>query len=174
MRARSIAAVFAAVLLVGSLAGCSKKDSGSDDSASDKTEETQKSTTTESDDSSDSDSESDSSGGLDDVTDLMGDCGQAAILYSSLIASSASLMGGATDEQIKDLEEQAESLRDDVPKDLHDDMEVVAEAYKKFAVALSKGSFMDEDVQQAAEDLDSGEVKAATENLDEYFNTCDS
>ncbi len=178
MRTRSIAAVFVVALLVGSLASCSKKDSGSDESSSESTEQTQRSTTTEetsrgagSDSGSDRAGSGDS-GSIDGVTDLLGDCGEAYILYSSLLASSLGFMGGATEEQLEELQQQADRLRDDVPEDLRDDMATVADAFEDFGAALSEGGILGSEAQRAAEKLDSPEVTAAMENLEVYFDSC--
>ncbi len=170
MRARSIAAVFVAALLVGSLASCSKKDSGSsEDGAADNTEQS-----ATGDDSSAGDAPgSDEASGSGGLADIGSDCFQAKLAFGTMMASTGAFVSGATEEQLRELEDQAAELQDAVPEDLRDDMRVLTDAFDDFATALGRNGIMSDEAQDAAEQMDSDEVDEARANLEEYFDSCE-
>ena len=139
--AKRMVALCFAVGLAGATVACSK----SDESA---TKTSEKPTTTES--SSDNDSGGDSdSGGLGDIPNLgnMEECLGVAAAYSQmLLAPSAALGGGLTEEQMAEYEKSMEELGASVPDDLKDDLEVVTTAYntyfKEVGSVLKDGDFL--------------------------------
>lgn len=86
----------------------------------------------------------------------LGDCMNAGLSYAGLALSA---MGGP--DGAKMAKEAAEALKDTLPKDLHDDLEVVAKA---FATVAEKG------IMQAGDALDSKEFEKADDAISKYFD----
>ncbi|MCP4434490.1 MAG: hypothetical protein GY812_03195 [Actinomycetia bacterium] len=154
----------AAIALVGT--ACSSDDSG--DSAARSSDEREGS------DSGSEDSGSSDSGipGLDDLEDQipdldelddqlpnlgdLDDCFTLATEYASLYIQALGGEEGATAAQ-----KEAEELKDVLPSDLHDDIDVVAEAIGKVA---------SEGLLSGSEALDTPEYNSANDAISEYFD----
>jgi len=133
-------------------------DRGTDDSSSDAVDDAT--------DDSSSDDSGDSTG-LDDLPDMgeLGDCLAVSMTYASLgLASLSGFMGGEelSDADLKELQKAIDELRGELPKELKDDFEVVAEVYGKGA----KEGFMSSDFQKA---LESDKFTKADANIQKYL-----
>jgi hypothetical protein len=171
---KRLIALLMAGFLLAALAGCSSEDSGTDESTD---ESAESSTTTDSnkDDSSDAttdDGDTPNIGNLDD-------CAEAAGVFASVVAAPFAFIGGAaSDEQIAEWESQVEEFKDKVPADLQDDYDTLSAAYDEFAQALeglSLSDLVNPATQQALQDasaaIESDDVQAAQENLQEYYES---
>ena len=95
----------------------------------------------------------------------LGDCLTIGMTYASLgLASLGGFMGGEklSDAELKELEQTIEQLRGQLPKELRDDFEVVAEVYGKGA----KEGFLSSDFQKA---LESDKFTKADANIQKYI-----
>ncbi len=170
---KRLIALLMAGFLLAALAGCSSEDSGTDES----TDESAESSTTETTEDSSSDDSSDDG----DTTGIanIDDCIEAGQVYASVIAAPFAFLGGAaSEEQIAEWESQVEEFKDKVPSELEDDYNTLRDAYDQFAQAIEGLSLADlvnpstQDALQEATDLiDSDEVQAAQENLEEYYQS---
>jgi hypothetical protein len=107
------------------------------------------------------------------------DCAEAARAFAGVVAAPFTFLSGqATDEQIAEWEDQVEELKGNVPDDLADDYQTLADAYGEFAAALDGVSLSDmlnpqtqQALQEASERLDTDEVQAAQERVQAYFES---
>jgi len=176
MKFRSLLAVALAGAMVLAAAGCSDDE----DSASDTTTTTVR----ESDSKKDSDPPADDSSSDDPSTDdsssddadtpvssdsdtevpdfgQLGDCMSAGLAYAGLAMSA---LGGP--EGAKAAREAADAMKSTIPKDLHDELDVVTKA---FATVAEKG------IVAGGEAMDSKEFEKADEKLSAYFDeVCDT
>jgi hypothetical protein len=177
MRSRVLAAVVAVFLTAGLVAGCGD-DTDQASSGGRSVKELKSSPGSGSDSSSDNPdpssdpSGSDSSGddtetsipGLDDLPDLsefgnLGDCMNQATAYASLAMSA---LGGK--DSAATAEAAVEKLKQELPHDLSDDLDVLADAYRAVA---EKG------IIDGAEAMDTPEFDAADQHISDYFEkTC--
>lgn len=149
------------LLAVGALIApaCSGDDSSDTASGSSNDRDTA-SPTTGSSDSNDSENPGDVPG-LDDLTESipglgdMGDCINQAAAFSSLYFEALGGEGGA-----KEAQKKAEELKQSLPSDLHDDLDVISEAIGKVA---------DEGLLSGTDALDTEEYKKAEEAISKYF-----
>jgi hypothetical protein len=182
MKTRVLAALVVACLAALFVTGCGDDSEGG--SGGDSTKELA-STPGSGDSGSDtgSDSGSDSGSGssdgsemtlpdMDDLEDLadgsipdfdefgdLGDCMSQATAYASLAMSA---LGG--DDSGKSAEKALKEMKATLPKDLHDDLDVLADAYKKVA----KDGFI-----EGGEAMDTPEFQQADEAISAYFEeTC--
>jgi hypothetical protein len=172
---RRLIALLMAGFLLAALAGCSSEDSGTDESTD---ESAESSTTTDSNKDDSSDATTDDG---DDTTGIanVDDCIEAGQVYASVIAAPFAFLGGAaSEEQIAEWEGQVEEFKDKVPSELEDDYNTLRDAYDQFAQELEGLSLTDlfnpstqEALQEATALIDSDEVKAAQENLEEYYQS---
>jgi hypothetical protein len=172
---RLIALLFVGFVLAA-LAGCSSDDDSSNDATDVATEDAREPSSPD-DDASDGGSGDDGSD-RPDLGDL-DDCARAAQAFAGVVAAPLTFLGGqATDEEIAEWEDQLDELKQDVPDDLADDYETIAEAYREFASALEGFSLGDmanpetrQAIEQASDSLDSDEVRQATANIEAYFES---
>jgi hypothetical protein len=114
---------------------------------------------------------------LDDLADLAGV--DEACLGGLYLAAG---MFGFTDEaSAKEAQEYFEEARDDLPDEIRDDFDVVADAMRTYGEVLAEHDYdfaklmADADAQAALEDLESPEYTEATDNLDAWFSeNCDT
>jgi hypothetical protein len=155
-----LAALFAALLLVGA---CSSGDD-SDDSASDTTEDESTDTTEESSDSGDDSGDSDAD--LEDLADLDEDCltasGAAISLGLMPLMFAFAPMGEAftddtlfTEADAEEINTSIEDLKDAVPDELSDDVETLAD--------------MTSDAFEDPESFDETEWEKAMEGINTYL-----
>lgn len=149
-------AAVAATLLVALVAPACGGDDETAETGAEKSSEERRTTTTA------EDSEDGSEGTIPDFGDELGDVGdclEAAAAYASLALSALSSEDGAAEAQ-----KQAEALKDQLPEELHDEIDVVAEAF---------GKVSSEGLIEGAEALDSPEFNKANGAIEEYFTeTC--
>lgn len=167
---RRFATVVVALALVGAIAGCSKKDSGVTEASSDTTETTTTSTT------KDTKGTSDTKGGGSGLPANLEDCAVASQFFASILGTSGSFMGGITDSQTQDLQDEIDRLQDSVPQELRDDFATVATAYEDLMTVFSgadASDYLDEGFQkkleEASKSMDSPKVTAAMDNIETYF-----
>lgn len=162
MKTRLVAAV-ALVAIVGLAApACSGDDTV--ESGAQKTSEPREQSSDGS-GGSDSGSDSGSDGGssdstlpdFGDVAGDMGDCLDAAGVYFTLALTAIQGEEGATKAQ-----QQAEELKAQLPEDLQDDIDVVADTFGKIA----QEGFLD-----GAGELNDPEFTAANQNITDYLQT---
>lgn len=136
----------------------SGKDSGSSNDSS--------SNDDSSDGGSSSDSDSSSDSGSDDATDMsipdlsdfgnLGECMEAAAAYAGIALSA---LGG--EDAAKDAEKALEGMKANLPDELHDDLELVANAYATMAK---------EGLIEGGEAVDTPEFNEASERISDYFD----
>jgi hypothetical protein len=173
------AAVLIAGLLVGATAcgGGTKKEesSGTGDAVSatvQPTTTTERSTATT------------ASSGANDLSGAMGqlgsagDCLQAASAYAQVGLSMLQYLGGASSDQISQLESQINDLKPQIPSEIQGDFATFSAAVQAYASAMQgvdMSNILDSGVQSKLEEagakLETPEVKQAQSNIDEYFNT---
>lgn len=179
MNTKKLSALALACLLTLVMVGCGSKkadntatgDAGNSEKQSDSnasTSTTSKSTTTA--DSSDS-----GSSGLG-ALGAAGDCLQTSLAYAALVLEPLGFSGGASQEDIDKFEKDTQDLKAKIPEELQSDFDTVAKAYKAYGDELKGLDFSDllnPDTQKKLEDasnqLDSAEVKAAQDHIDSYF-----
>lgn len=165
MRIRRPAALaFAAVLAVG-LAACGDDGGGGDDVALEEVDTTTSTTT------ADDEGAETTTGGLGDLS------GGCAAFQQAAIAFGAAFGGGA-DADLDDLADAMDAFAAEVPDELTDDVEVLAEAYRQFAEAFADvdvqdpNAFSDPEVQarleEAGQIFESPEVTEATANVEAF------
>jgi hypothetical protein len=107
--------------------------------------------------------------------DSLEDCVEVAQQYLALTLAPAAL-AFADDEELSDFEDDVRDLREDVPPELRDDFDTVADAYRQYATALGDvlrdplGSDAQQKVQDAQQALEAPEVQAANERIQSYFS----
>jgi len=160
-RMRKLSALLLAGLFLLAVVGCSTK-SNEDVSAG--------STTTDSQDDDDGDETTttrrssgttDDDGSGPDIGDLpvLGDCLEVSLAYAGLFLGSAF----ASDEDKAELEQQLDEIKGQVPEDIQDDMDTIANGMANADGIIELGEF-----------LDSDEYKEADANIKAYFETtCD-
>ena len=188
--ARKLLALLMALAVLTAAAACSS-DSGDESSdgggsAGDSELEADRGDGSSSDDdtSSDDDSLDDDGSSSDDVPGL-GDiddfeaCIEASAAYFNIVLLPMSLSMGASEEDIAELESELDELGADIPSELEDDFEVMADAFSEYAEALKDldltdpSAFLDESVMEDFENataaLETDEVAEAQENIEAYF-----
>ena len=181
MRSRVMATLVVVCLAGFLVAGCGDDSDGASGGNSTKelesTPNSSGSSDAGSDEASDSDSSSDSTdisipdldeleedlanGSIPDFGEFgdLGDCMSQATAYASLAMSA---LGG--DDSGKSAEDALKDMKKSLPEDLHDDIEVLGEAYKKVA----KDGFI-----KGGEAMDTPEFQQADEAISAYFEeTC--
>ncbi|MEJ5256165.1 MAG: hypothetical protein WHS89_12525 [Acidimicrobiales bacterium] len=160
---RKLGGLLLAVLLVGSLAGCSSKKS---ETGTAKEDAKEASAQTGSEKSSSTESTAKQSGS-DDATsgsnELNGsafsgfaDCTKAVGAYASI----SFLARNAQDEQtVAEVQKSLADLQGQVPAEIHDDLQVIADG-----IARSKN------LKELSDFFDSDEYKKANENVEKYLD----
>jgi hypothetical protein len=158
----TIALTLAALMIFG-VAGCGD-DEKADDTTELESDGSKASDTTEADsnDSSSSDSSSDEPD-LSDLGDMdlgnLDECMTVAATYAGLAMSA---LGG--EEAAKEALSQLDELKTELPSDLEDDLDVIAEAY---------GEVADKGIIDGADALDSDEFNEADANIQAWLEeTC--
>jgi len=113
-----------------------------------------------------------------DLTVPPGLSDECAKLYTEFTGAFATIMAGGDDaEQAAD--DLADNLADALPPELHDDAEVVANAFHDIATVMAKYHgdmsqvLQDPDATAAFDELDSPEVTQASDNISAYLEkTC--
>jgi hypothetical protein len=115
---------------------------------------------------------------LEDLEDITGiDKACFGAIYVSL-----GFFGAFSDDATaKEAEQYFAEARQDLPDDIVDDFDVVADAYKKAGDALAEYDYdftkaaADPDAQAALDELDSPEFQAASDNVTKWFDeNCDT
>ena len=98
------------------------------------------------------------------------DCLQAAAGYAKVLSSaSAAITGNKTDSS--ELNAEYSALGSKVPSNLKSDYKTVGDAYTKFANDIKGASLTDpSSYEKASADIDTPEVKAASQKISDYFN----
>ena len=182
MKTRSLLAVLISCALALFAAGCgddneeaareAAAEAAAEDAAKDDSKDAAKDDSTADDGnvSSDEDSSSDvdvdsTIPSLDDLDleglgEQFGDCMSVSMAYAGLAMSA---MGG--EEGAKAAQEAAAAMKGELPKELHDDLAVVAEAF---------GTVAKEGIMAGSEALDSPEFEKADKNITDYLDeACD-
>jgi hypothetical protein len=109
---------------------------------------------------------------LEDLADMAG-VDEACL---GAIYVSAGIFGAFTDEaSAKEAEQYFEEAKGNLPDDIRDDFEVVADGMKKYGEVLADHDYdftkamSDPDVQSALEDLDTPEFQAASDNVNAWL-----
>lgn len=163
---RKLGALLLAGFLLAGLAGCSSKKSdtvtATGDDTTETTAETSRSEDSKSDDSrADKPSRSDSTDGgasAPDELDLgsFGNCLEVAGTYAGIHLSAL----GAGDEEAKaELQRSLDQIKGEVPPDIQDDLQVIADGVAKSKNLTELGEFWDSD-----------EYKKANENVEKYLD----
>ncbi len=166
-----VATVLAAVLLLGAVAcggGDDKEASSSDLDATPAT--TVEKTATD-------DSTSDLADGLDDLNDLgvvSGDCAQASLAYFSLSMQALGASFGGDQAALDEMQSSIDELEAEIPSEIEDDFTTYADALQQYGEAMrdldiSELATGGDDVQQAAELMESSDVTEAQANIEQYF-----
>jgi len=182
MTSKKLGAIALALALSLAVVGCGsskKNDEASNTEAAGQAEkQSDGSSTTTTEKPGDDSSSSDLSDALSDLgSGQVGDCLSTSLAYASLVLAPLGFTGGATQEQIDKFEQDTQDLEAKIPSELKDDFETVASAYKEYGETLKGIDFADmlnPDTQQkledASENLDDPDVKAAQDRITAYFD----
>jgi hypothetical protein len=172
MELKRVSGLLVACLLVASMAAACSSSKKTSVSAGD-----QKTTTT----TAATSSGGGSGGGSDkSASGLAGalsgsDCAQAGVAYVKLLTSSeAAITGSKTD--TSELNAEYDALGSKIPSSLKSQYKTVGDAYAQFAKDIKGASLTDpSSYQKAAADVDTPEVKSASQKIQDYFdNHCQS
>jgi hypothetical protein len=172
---RKLIALLLAGLLVAGLVGCSSSDDKSEDVKSEGATTTDKDDSNKDDKSSTEDDTDSTDGDLGDLNALGGECLTAATAFLTLGLAPLTFLGGATDEQIKEFEDSVAEVEANIPEEIKDDFETVGKAYREYAEELRglSGDILDpeygEQVEAAAEKLETPEFEEANARIEQYF-----
>jgi hypothetical protein len=157
---RKLGALLLAGLLLAGLVGCSSKKSSTTEAESRETTESAGGSGSSGDDggSGGSSSGGDSSTDQLDLSDLggFGNCVEIGAAYASIYLNAL----GAGDEQTKaELEKTLDQLKGEVPEDVRDDLQVIADGIARSKNLVEVGEF-----------FDSEEYTKANANIERYIN----
>ncbi len=136
----------------GETASATSDDTESTDSGSDSSDSSDSDSTDDIPDPSELDDLVDEIPGLDDE---LGDCLSQAAAFSSLYFEA---LGG--EDGAKEAQRKAEELKDLLPDDLHDDIDVISEAI---------GQVAEEGLLSGTDAMETDEFNTATDNINAYF-----
>ena len=154
MNGRRIAALLIAVLaLVAAGCGGSSNDEASSDTETTVTTETTETMATEDTTATTADSETSTD---IDLGNLSGECKQFAGISSKLAQS---LSG--QDANMEDAAKAFDDIADQVPDEIKDDYQVIADNFSKIAEALAK-------LQELSKSMDSAEVQQASQHIEAW------
>ena len=172
MNGRKLAVLLLAVLALLA-AGCGGDDGGDEAAATTDTAVVDDTGTTDDDDGDDGTTATDDdTATTDDDIDLEGECAEFAGLSARL---GQALSGTGSD--LDSASEVFDELADQVPDEIRDDYEVLAENFRELAEALegvdlSSGETPSPEVlarlQEISQSMDTPEVQQATQNIEEW------
>ncbi len=175
MELKRVSGLLVACLLVASMAAACSSSKKASVSAGD-----QKTTTTTAKASSSGSGSGSGSGSDKSSSGLAGaltssECAQAGVAYVKMLTSSeAAITGNKTDASA--LNAEYDALGGKIPSNLKSQYKTVGDAYAKFANDIKGASLTDpSSYQKAAADVDTADVKAASQKIQAYFdNHCQS